>query len=134
MIRETLQLTIYDVDPGKVTSNSDAKVFVALEVVGVDVDGVREVLIVLPYVGKVYVESAPLVVLKSVLPQNPVVNVVGVPQVFGVLEDSSLVLGKSCSVDHVSDLRYVKLIQLTEWSEDEHCFRVVHNFTVKDFH
>ena len=116
------------------TSNSDAKVFVALEVVGVDVDGVREVLIVLPHVGKVYVESAPFVVLKSVLPQNPVVDVVGVPQVFGVLEDSSLVLGKSCSVDHVSDLRYVKLIQLTEWSEDEHCFRVVHNFTVKDFH
>lgn len=64
------------------TSNSDAKVLVALEVVGVDVDGVGEVLVVLPYIRKVYVESAPFVVLKSVLPQNPVVNVVGVPQVF----------------------------------------------------
>ena len=134
MIRETLLLTIYYVDPGKVTSYSDAKVFVALEVVGVDVDGVGEVLVVLPHIRKVYVESAPVVVLKSVLPQNPVVDVVGVPQVFGVLEDSSLVLGKSCSVDHVSDLGYVKLIELTEWSEDEHCFSIVYNLTVKDFH
>jgi hypothetical protein len=54
---------IYNVDPGKVTSYSDAKVFVALEVVGVDVDCVGEVLVVLPYIRKVYVESAPFVVL-----------------------------------------------------------------------
>ena len=54
MIRETLLLTIYNVDPGKVTSHSDAEVFVALEVVGVDVDCVGEVLVVLPYIRKVY--------------------------------------------------------------------------------
>ena len=80
-------------------------------------DSVGVVLVVLPDVGQHDVQTLAHVPLERVLPQDPVVQVVRVPQVLGVLEDASAVVVDLGLVDHVGDLRDVELVELSEWGE-----------------
>ena len=87
--------------------------------------GVSEVLVVLPDVWQHDVQPLPHVALERVLPQDPVVEVVGVPQVLGVLEDASAVVIDLGLVDHVGDLGDVELVELSQRGEGVEGFVLV---------
>ena len=74
-------------------------------------DCVCVVLVVLPHVGQSHVHSPTLVPGKEILAKDPVVEVVGVPQVLGVLDNSPAVVQELRPVDHVRDLRHIKLVE-----------------------
>ena len=74
-------------------------------------DCVCVVLVVLPHVGQSHVHSPTLVPGKEILAKDPVVEVVGVPQVLGVLDNAPAVVQELRPVDHVRDLRHIKLVE-----------------------
>ena len=63
-----------------------------------------KVFVVLPNIGKHDVETLSHVSLKCIFSQDPVVQVVGVPQVLGILEDAAAVVDELSLVEHVRDL------------------------------
>ena len=75
------------------------------------------ILVVLPDIGQHDVQPLAQVPLESILSQDPMVQVVGIPQVFGVLEDAAPVVKDLSLVDHVRNLRDVVLVQLPERRE-----------------
>ena len=70
---------------------------------------VSEVFIVLPNVRKHDVKTLSQVSFKGIFSEDPVVQVVGVSQVFGVLEDAAAVVQELGLVEHVGDLGDVEL-------------------------
>ena len=72
-------------------------------------NGVSEVFIVLPNVRQHNVETFSQVSFEGIFSEDPVVQVVGVPQVFGVLEDAAAVVQELGLVEHVGDLGDVEL-------------------------
>ena len=104
-------------------AHRESKVPILKDPVRVEVYGVSIVLVVLPDVGQCQVQAAAPVASKQVLPHDPVVQVVRVPQVFRVLDDAAAVVQEPGPIDHVSNLGHVELVQLAE--RREHVDRLV---------
>ena len=62
------------------------------------------------------------------------IQIIGIAEILGILENSSSVVQELCPVDHVGDFGNVELVQLSERCENVECFVFVgRDFRVQNF-